>query len=483
MKSGDIMENDSNLFETQQIPVQDEEPVAENENQIPEEIPVIVQPQIPSQDDKGNLKKIFITACVVCALVGGIAGGIVSGTIIKNKVEKLMSALSQYEVHTQSQENSYIPETTVTVPETTTNPETTTKTETTTAQTTTQKTEITTKAQNSSAIKSGTYTSNSDKPSLTFTFSGKEIYKYNVESVVSIEVRNGRTLGYGTGFIISEKGYIVTNYHVVEGANEFIVTLYDETRYEAIIVGYEESNDLAIIKIEPKGEIQSVVYGKSSDLSVGDNVYVIGNPLGDLTFTLTSGVVSALNRLIDTGSGFTINMFQTDAAINSGNSGGPVFDEHGFVVGIASAKYASSSIEGLGFCVPIDDVRSMIDEIINNGYVSGKPLMGISVYDKEITNFGFIQSSRSINGAKIAAIGSNSAGAKAGLQVGDIIVAADGKEVKNVSQLRTILSDYRCGNAIVLTVNRNETQLTVTLVFDEYTPSLPRTQYSNVYDL
>lgn len=407
---------------------------------------------------KDNSKKIVVLMCVLCAIIGGIFGGIVSGNVIKKSIER--------ETTTEKPVSS---QTTETITEKPT--ESTTKNETTTAN------------NNQVNINSGTYTSSDDKPSLNISFSAKEIYKYNVDSVVSIEVRNSYAVGYGTGFIVSEEGYIVTNYHVVEGADSVYVTLYDESTYTARVIGYEESNDLAIIKIEPKGDIESLVYGKSSDLSVGDNVYVIGNPLGDLTFTLTTGVVSALNRLVDTGSGFNINMFQTDAAVNSGNSGGPVFDEHGFVVGIASAKYASASIEGLSFCVPIDDVRSMIDEIINKGYVSGKPLVGVSVYDREITNFGFIQSSRRINGAKIAAIGQNSAAAKAGLQVNDIIVAADGDEITSVSELRTVLSDYRSGDIITLKISRNGSFSDVSLILDEYEPASPRTNLSYVYDL
>ena len=216
---------------------------------------------------------------------------------------------------------------------------------------------------------------------------------------------------------------------------------------------------------------------------VGEEVVAIGNPLGDLTFTLTRGVVSALNRLIDTGSGFSINMFQTDAAINSGNSGGPVFDEHGFVVGIASAKYASSSIEGLSFCVPIDDVRSMIDEIINKGYVSGKPLVGISVCDREVVSYGFIQSARSINGAKVVAVGEDTAASKSGILVGDIIVSASGREIRSVSELRSVLCDYRRGDIITFKINRNGVYMEISLILEEYEPSAPRTNYSYVYDL
>lgn len=419
-------------------------------------------PSLPPEDgnDDGKKRKFLLSAlaaCVLCALLGGIIGGFVSGSVVKKNIEKNETTASF------NQQDTYNNVTT------TENQETTT--------------EKPTEKQTLNNIQSGTYTSSDEKPSLTMTFSASEIYKYCVDSVVSIEVGTRYTKGFGTGFIISEEGYIVTNYHVVEDTNYVKLTLHNESVYDAEVVGYEESNDLAIIKINPQEKIESLVYGRSAQLEVGDDVYVIGNPLGDLTFTLTTGVVSALNRLIDTGSGYTINMFQTDAAINSGNSGGPVFDKHGYVVGIASAKYASSSIEGLCFCVPIDDVRSMIDEIINKGYVSGKPLMGVSVYDKEITNFGFLQSQRSINGAKIAAIGENSAAAEAGLQVGDIIIAAGGEKITSVSELRTVLSDYRSGNALVVTISRNGVTSDVTLILDEYAPSSPRTNHSNVYDL
>ena len=440
---------------TENIPAQNNTlPTGTVQNSVP-------LPQPSSNNNKDSKKKEFLllalAACVVCALIGGIIGGVISGAVVKKNFAKSETTASYNQQDTPDDE------------------------------TTTEKQEITTEnrteKQEENNIQSGTYTSSDEKPSLTMTFSASEIYKYCVDSVVSIEVGTRFGKGFGTGFIISEEGFIVTNFHVVENSTYVKVTLHNESVYDAEVVGYEESNDLAVIKIKPDEKIESLVYGRSSDLEVGDDVFVIGNPLGDLTFTLTTGVVSALNRLIDTGSGYTINMFQTDAAINSGNSGGPVFDEHGYVVGIASAKYASSSIEGLCFCVPIDDVRSMIDEIINKGYVSGKPVMGVSVYDKEITNFGFLQSQRSINGAKIAAIGENSAAADAGLQVGDIIIAAGGKKIKTVSELRTILSDYRCGNALVVTINRNGVTSDVTLILDEYAPSSPRTQYSNVYDL
>lgn len=413
---------------------------------------------VVTREKKKDYKKIVPILCAVCAVVGGLIGGMISGVIVRK---------SDSQPETASLQSVYSNETTTqqSIPAA--------------AETTTQKAPD----GESTTVKSGTYTSSENEPSPEFTFSAKEIYQYNVDSVVSIEVSKQGGKSYGTGFIISEEGYIVTNYHVVDGAKSVLVTLYDDRQCTATIVGYEEMNDIAVLQIKPDGAIQSLVYGVSSDLSVGDPVYIIGNPLGDLTFTLTTGVVSALNRLVDTGSGMQINMFQTDAAVNSGNSGGPVFDEHGYVVGIASAKYASAAIEGLSFCIPIDDVRSMIDEIINKGYVSGKPEIGVSVYDREVTDYGFIQSTRSISGAKIAAVGSDTAAEKAGLQVGDIIVGLDGEAVTSVSVLRTLLADHRSGDTVKLTVSRNGRQIDVSVTFDEYEPSDPRTSYSNVYDV
>lgn len=426
----------------------------------PQEIPAV---PVVSANRGENVKKITAVLCAVCALVGGIVGGVVSGLIVKKS--------GGNEPQTEVPVQSYYTETTTQKP-----------IETTAAETTAATTRPAAEAESTTVV-SGTYTSSADKPSFNITFSAKEIYEYNVDSVVSIEVRAGNAKGYGTGFIISEEGYIVTNFHVVDGAERVVVTLYDDRVFSAEVVGFEETNDIAVIKIEPDGEIQSLVYGISTALSVGDPVYIIGNPLGDLTFTLTTGVVSALNRLVDTGNGMEINMFQTDAAVNNGNSGGPVFDEHGYVVGIASAKYAAASIEGLSFCIPIDDVRSMIDEIINKGYVSGKPLIGATVYDREVATYGFLQSTRRINGAKIAAIGENTAASRAGLQVGDIIVAADGTQITSVSVLRTVLSKHRSGDTIGMQINRDGNVFSVNITFGEYEPSPPRTSYSDVYDL
>lgn len=429
----------------------DNPPVNENEQHIPKEAPQYVTVPNTAPDNKPSVSKLTIILCIVCAVVGSIIGGIIVGTVTKKSIERDITDNTTAAITTEAPKTPMAEATTA-------------------------------KAEGNSVV-SGTVTTNDDKPSEDKVFTAKEIYKNNVESVVSIVCKSYYGKSSGTGFIVSEDGYIVTNNHVVEGAQSVSVTLYDDTTYSATVVGTEETNDLAILKIEPKGEIHSLIYGRSSDLEVGDPIYIIGNPLGDLTFTLTNGVVSALNRLIDVQAGLSINMFQTNAAVNSGNSGGPAFDEHGYVIGIASAKYASAAIEGLSFCIPIDDVRSMIDEIINKGYVSGKPYIGISVYDREVSTYGFFQSTRSIAGAKILEVGANTPATKSGLQVGDIIVEASGKAVTSVSALRTILTEYRSGDIITFTVSRNGSKEKISVLLGEYEPSEPRTNYNYVYDL
>ncbi|MCD7827634.1 MAG: trypsin-like peptidase domain-containing protein [Clostridiales bacterium] len=421
-------------------------------------------PVLSSRDnEKKKLKKFIVLVCVVCALAGGIIGGVISGLAVKSSVSASETTAGETTAAAENSADSVVE---------------------TAAVSASSSGETTTASVSASAAASSDNGTSSSSSSSKSALTAAEIYKQNVNSVVSIESVLSTGKSYGTGFIVSSDGYIVTNYHVVSSATGVNITLYDDSEYKASIVGYEENNDIAVLKIEPETEISCVTYGLSSNLSVGDTIYIIGNPLGDLTFTFTSGIVSALNRLIAADDGMTINMFQTDAAVNSGNSGGPVFNAYGNVVGIASAKYASSSIEGLGFCIPIDDVSSMINEIIEKGYVSGKPLMGISVYDTVTSTYGFLQSVRSINGAKVAAVGTNSAAVNSGIAVDDIITAVNGEAVSSVSSLKTILTSYRSGDTVTLTVYRGESEITLQMTFDEYEPtSSTRTSYSNVYDL
>lgn len=207
-----------------------------------------------------------------------------------------------------------------------------------------------------------------------------EVYAANVDATVGITTSVTQNyFGYtteaaasGSGFIISSDGYIVTNYHVIEDANSITVTTNSGDTYDATVVGYDETKDIAVLKINATG-LQAVTLGSSSDMNVGDEVVTIGNPLGELTFSLTSGAISALNREVTFSEGQTMSLIQTDAAINSGNSGGALFNMYGEVIGITNAKYSSSgssseaSIDNIGFAIPIDDVKDTIEDIIENG--------------------------------------------------------------------------------------------------------------------
>ena len=226
----------------------------------------------------------------------------------------------------------------------------------------------------------------------------EQLYAANLASCVGITVNTtvnifGQTTtsaASGSGFVLTQDGYIVTNYHVIEEAVEntsvtIEVSFADGNKYDAKLVGGEKDNDVAVLKIEASG-LTPVTLGDSSKLVVGESVYAIGNPLGELTYSLTDGLVSALDRLITTGENgdsTTLNVLQTNCAINPGNSGGPLFDSYGNVIGITTAKYTQSSsgvnAEGLGFALPINDVKDILADLIAHGYVTGKPYLGVQV--------------------------------------------------------------------------------------------------------
>ena len=302
-----------------------------------------------------------------------------------------------------------------------------------------------------------------------------EVYATNVNSTVGISgnvttnvwgqtVRNAVS---GSGFIITQDGYILTNYHVIDGVSDIKVTLYDGTSYNAELVGGEAENDIAVLKVEAQG-LTPVVIGKSSDLHVGDQVVAIGNPLGELTFTLTGGYVSAMDRSITMSDGSIMNMIQTDTAINSGNSGGPLFNLYGEVVGITTAKLSSSngssaSVEGLGFAIPIDDVVDMVSDIMEHGYVTGKPNVGILLEEvsAQAIRYGIPQ------GAYVSGVLSGAAGEKAGLQTGDIITAVDDTAVESVSALQDAVKHFKAGDSARFTVYRDGESVTLNVTFDE----------------
>ena len=273
----------------------------------------------------------------------------------------------------------------------------------------------------------------------------------------------------GSGFVITSDGYILTNYHVIDGVDDLKVSFADGTTYDATLVGGEEANDIAVLKIDASG-LQTVVVGNSDDMKVGQQVVAIGNPLGELTFTLTAGYVSALDRNITMSDGNTINVMQTDAAINSGNSGGPLFNTYGECIGITNAKYSNNgstnaSIEGIGFAIPINDVIDMVSDIIEKGYVTGKPNVGILM--EEVSNEA-IQRYGIPDGAYISAVLDGSCADKAGIQEGDIITAVDDTAITSADELKEAVKAHKAGEKVNFTLWRNNETLTVAATLDEY---------------
>lgn len=314
--------------------------------------------------------------------------------------------------------------------------------------------------------------------------SASEIYALACSQVVAIttEVTYRSFYGYstvpvsGSGFIISSNGYILTNYHVIEDADEggyeISVLTYDGTEYTASIVGYEKDNDVAVLKIEAEG-LNAVTIGDSDAIVVGEDVYAVGNPLGELGYTMTGGMVSALDREItsydsDTRTYNTINMFQVDAAVNAGNSGGPVYNSRGEVIGIVTAKYSDTGVEGLGFAIPINDAIELANDIMTVGYVRGKAYMGIVPQTVTAT---IAQYYNMVEGAYVYGIEDGSAAAECGLQLGDIIVRIDDTEITSSDDLSTAKKSYRAGESAVLRVWRNGEYIELTIVFDEEVPS------------
>ena len=302
-----------------------------------------------------------------------------------------------------------------------------------------------------------------------------EVYATNVNSTVGIttSVTTTNFWGYqttspasGSGFVLTEDGYILTNHHVFEGSDSVSVTFYDGTNLPAEIIGYDKSNDIAVLKVNAEN-LKPVVLGDSDNMNVGDEVIAIGNPLGELTFTLTAGAVSALDREVTTSSGVTMNLMQTDCAINSGNSGGALFNLYGEVIGITNAKYSSNSsseasIDNIGFAIPVNSIRGIVTSIIEKGYIA-KPYIGVSVGDvsSETQSYGLP------NGAAIKEVAKDSPAEEAGLEVNDIITHVDGEAIESSSALVKIISNKSAGDKLKLTVYRQGETLELELTVSE----------------
>lgn len=307
------------------------------------------------------------------------------------------------------------------------------------------------------------------------TLTAQEVYGINVDAVCGIATevttnvfgQTASTAVVGSGFVLTEDGYVVTNNHVVEGTDNVSVKLHDGSTYPAEVVGGDSLSDVALLKIEAEG-LSHVAVGDSDAIAVGEGCIAIGNPLGELTFTMTGGYVSALPREINI-SGKPISMFQTDAAINAGNSGGPLFDMAGNVIGITSAKISGitgsgASIEGVGFAIPINEALRVVYDLQEYGYVRGRAFLGVTVKELDAATadtYGLPV------GPIVQSVVADSCADKAGIAVKDIILAFNGRTVQTYTQLMSALNKCSAGDEVTLRIYRAGAELDVTLTLDE----------------
>ncbi len=290
---------------------------------------------------------------------------------------------------------------------------------------------------------------------------GEDIYKKVSPSVVSVISTTSEGQGSGSGVIMSKDGYIITNNHVVEGAQSVSVQLSDSSSLDATIVGTDEQTDLAVIKVESSTDLTPAEFGDSDQLQPGEYAYAIGSPGGvQFANTITGGRISAINRDL-TVNDRVMSLIQTDASINNGNSGGALINEYGQVVGITSAKlsgnaFGSATVEGMGFAIPINTAKDIVDEIIQNGYVSGRPSIGI-------TGRNVSSQDGSISGVQVYSIDSRAKAASEGLKVGDVITAVDGTPTPTMDEVNTVKADKKAGDKLTLSVYRISEDKTINL--------------------
>ena len=326
-------------------------------------------------------------------------------------------------------------------------------------------------------------------PNLIFASAGRtpgtaaEVYAQNVNSTVAItttatmnyfgyEALSG---GSGSGFIITDDGYILTNYHVVEGAEKINVETYGGDKYTAELVGYDDSNDIAVLKIEAKN-LAPVTFGDSDKIVVGEEVVAIGNPLGELHFSLTRGVVSALDRDVSFSGNMHLKLIQTDCAINSGNSGGALFNMYGEVIGITNAKASGSGfgapVDNIAFAIPVNTVVGIVEQIMTKGEIS-TPYIGIMVtpVSDELQAYGIPK------GAEVVSVNKDAPAEEAGVQEKDIIVAANGEDVMDSDDLVKVIRSCKPGDEVDLTVYRQGKTVELTVTVSETVKSaLPETE-------
>lgn len=296
-----------------------------------------------------------------------------------------------------------------------------------------------------------------------------DIANETMDSVVEIKTESVSThsffqqaivSGAGSGVILSKDGYIVTNHHVINGASKITVTTRSGKSFEAKLIGSDSATDLAVLKIEAE-DLQPAVLGDSSKLNVGDTAVAIGNPLGSLGGTVTSGIISALDREV-TIDNQKMQLLQTNAAINPGNSGGGLFNANGELIGIVNAKSSGDSIEGLGFAIPINRAKEIINNLIENGYVKGRASLGVTLVNGSDSFF-----EEDTTQVYIYEVSKGGAADKAGLKRGDQILKIDDTSIKDISDVTTIISNHSAGDTIKMTVLRDTQTKTITVTLGE----------------
>ena len=282
--------------------------------------------------------------------------------------------------------------------------------------------------------------------------SPQEIYEKVNPSTVTVVAEGEEGASVGTGVIMTPDGYMITNAHVISGGKTCWIALSTGVTYEAKLVGFDESQDLAVLKVEPKEDLPAAEFGDSFAARVGDTVYAIGNPLGlELRGSMTDGMLSAVGRAMDMNGG-TASMLQTTAALNSGNSGGPLINAAGQVIGINTLKMSNTdleheaTVEGLGFALPTSDIKPVIDDLIAHGKFRGMPMLGVTVLTVTVEDVG--------NRVMVHTVAPGGGAEKAGVQANDFILAYNGREVDHIDDLLVLRRDYRVGDTVTLTIQR-----------------------------
>lgn len=294
---------------------------------------------------------------------------------------------------------------------------------------------------------------------------GPSVVMVTTTSTVSTIFGNTLQQGSGSGIIISADGYIITNNHVIENSQMVKVVLSDGREFSARIVGADAKTDIAVIKIDDADNLTVAVMGDSDKIQVGEIAIAIGNPLGQqLTGTVTQGVISAVNRTVEAEQNTYVNLIQTDAAINQGNSGGALVNGYGEVIGINTVKYAASGVEGIGFAIPINDAMPIVEDLIAKGYVSGRPLIGVALI--EVTpQLAYMNNIP--EGLYVSSVEPGSAASDGGIRTGDVIIKADGEKVNSVDSLNEIRDTKQVGQPLTLEVYRNGKNIEITIYLKE----------------